>query len=87
MIYQKEMIDKAQRADIKRIEMIFASIDPLTACTLNYAKQLLKYSPVNPRRAEAVDLLKEVLNLAGRAKVEGIELSKQPVVKTEKRGK
>lgn len=85
-----EQINKLQRDDVKRVEMIFASVDPLTACTLNYAKQLLKYSPVHSQRTKAIELLKQVLGLAIEAKKDG-PIFKFPEEKsakvTEKRGK
>lgn len=84
-----EQINKLQRDDIKRIEMLFASIDPLTACTLNYARQLLKYSPVHSQRSEAIELLKQVLNLALDAKKDGPifrKLEEKPAKIAKKRG-
>jgi hypothetical protein len=86
---EKEAIDSLQRADIRRVEALFASIDPLTACTLNYAKQLLKYSPVHSQRTKAIELLKEVLNLALDAKQDGpvFKMPEKKAIKTiEKRG-
>ncbi len=87
---EEEQINKLQREDVQRVEMIFASVDPLTACTLNYAKQLLKYSPVHSQRDEAIELLKDVLGLALEAKLDGpvVKLPEKKFIKVaEKRGK